>query len=100
MSKEFFEAVKMLEAEKGIAKEQIYDNISQAVISSLKREYGGKDVVYCEIDEEKQRQAEEAAAAELSGGKSYKDYMISEIMFAKAVNELRAKKHDAAKINN
>ncbi len=55
MSKEFFEAVKMLEAEKGIAKEQIYDNISQAVISSLKREYGGKDVVYCEIDEEKQR---------------------------------------------
>ena len=53
-----------------------------------------------EIDEEKQRQAEEAAAAELSGGKSYKDYMISEIMFAKAVNELRAKKHAAAKINN
>ena len=41
-----------------------------------------------------------AAAAELSDGKSYKDYMISEIMFAKAVNELRAKKHDAAKINN
>lgn len=52
-----------------------------------------------EIDEEKQRRAEEAAA-ELSGDRSYKDYMISEIMFAKAVNRLRVKKHDAANINN
>jgi hypothetical protein len=51
-------------------------------------------------EEQAALEAEEAAAAELSGGKSYKDYMISEIMFAKAVNELRAKKHDAAKINN
>ncbi|MBR2133930.1 MAG: transcription termination/antitermination protein NusA [Eubacterium sp.] len=55
MSKEFFEAVRMLEAEKGIPKESIYENISQAVISSIKKEYNGKDIVFCEINEEKQK---------------------------------------------
>lgn len=55
MSKEFFEAVKMLEAEKGIPAEYIYEKISAAIIVSLKRDYNGKDIVHCDIDEEKQK---------------------------------------------
>ena len=53
-----------------------------------------------EIDEDKQRLDAEAAQAEMKGKQSYKEYMLSQIMFAKAVNNLRVKKHDAAKINN
>ena len=53
-----------------------------------------------EIDEEKQRIDAETAAAEMKGNQSYKEYTLSQIMFAKAVNNLRVKKHDAAKINN
>lgn len=55
MSKEFFEAVKMLEAEKGIPAEYIYEKISAAIIVALKRDYNGKDIVHCDIDEEKQK---------------------------------------------
>ncbi len=53
-----------------------------------------------EIDEEEQRRAAEAAAEDMKGRQSYKEYMLSQIIFARAVNNLRVKKHDAAKINN
>ncbi len=53
-----------------------------------------------EIDEERERREAEAAAEDMKGKQSYKEYMLSQIAFARAVNNLRVKKHDAAKINN
>ncbi|MBQ7715398.1 MAG: ATP synthase F1 subunit epsilon [Clostridia bacterium] len=53
-----------------------------------------------EIDEEAERREAEAAAEDMKGKQSYKEYMLSQIAFARAVNNLRVKKHDAAKINN
>lgn len=53
-----------------------------------------------EIDEERERLAAESAAEDMKGRQSYKEYMLSQVTFAHAVNNLRVKKHDAAKINN
>ncbi len=53
-----------------------------------------------EIDEENERREAELAAADMKGKQSYKEYMMSQIMFARAVNNLRVKKHDAALINH
>jgi len=53
-----------------------------------------------EIDEEAERREAEIAAEDMRGKQSYKEYMLSQIIFAKAVNNLRVKKHDAARINN
>lgn len=55
MSKEFFEAVKMLETEKGIPADYLYDKISAAIVVAAKHDYNGKDIVHCDIDEEKQK---------------------------------------------
>ena len=55
MNKEFFEAVKMIEAEKGISAEYLYQKIADAIIVAAKRNYNGKDIVHCEIDPEKQK---------------------------------------------
>lgn len=42
MSKEFFEAVKMLEQEKGIPADYLYDKISAAIVVAAKHDYNGK----------------------------------------------------------
>lgn len=55
MSKEFFEAVKMLEAEKGIPAEYLYEKIATAIIAGAKHNYNGKDIVHCDIDPDKQK---------------------------------------------
>lgn len=55
MSKEFFEAVKMICAEKGITEEYMYDKISAAIIVAAKHDYNGKDIVHCDIDPDKQK---------------------------------------------
>lgn len=55
MSKEFFEAVKLLEEEKGIPADYLYERISAAIIVAAKHDYNGKDIVHCDIDEEKQK---------------------------------------------
>ncbi len=55
MSKEFFEAVKLLEAEKGIPAEYLYEKIANAIVVAAKHDFGGKDIVHCDIDPEKQR---------------------------------------------
>lgn len=55
MSKEFFEAVKMLESEKGIPAQYLFEKISAAIIVAAKHDYNGKDIVHCDIDEEKQK---------------------------------------------
>lgn len=52
MNKEFFEAVQMLETEKGISSEYIYDKIKAAIISATRNSYGNKDNVVCEINPE------------------------------------------------
>ncbi|MBR3149131.1 MAG: transcription termination/antitermination protein NusA [Eubacterium sp.] len=55
MSKEFFEAVKMLETEKGIPADYLYEKISAAIVVAAKHDFGGKDIVHCDIDPEKQK---------------------------------------------
>lgn len=55
MSKEFFEAVKMLEAEKGIPADYLFEKISAAIIAGAKHNYNGKDIVHCDIIPEKQK---------------------------------------------
>lgn len=55
MSKEFFEAVKLLEEEKGIPADYLYEKISAAIVVAAKHDYNGKDIVHCDIDEEKHK---------------------------------------------
>lgn len=55
MSKEFFEAVKMLEQEKGIPADYLYEKIANAIVVAAKHDYNGKDIVHCDIDPEKQK---------------------------------------------
>ncbi|MBP5618760.1 MAG: F0F1 ATP synthase subunit epsilon [Clostridia bacterium] len=52
-----------------------------------------------EIDEEAARREAQLAAEDMKGKQSYRDYMLSQLVFARAVNNLRVKKHDAARIN-
>lgn len=54
MNKEFFEAVKLLEAEKGIPAEYLYEKIADAIVKGVKHDYNGEDIVFCDIDPEKQ----------------------------------------------
>ena len=51
------------------------------------------------IDEETELREAETAAEDMRGKQSYKEYMLSQLVFARAVNNLRVKKHDAANIN-
>ena len=53
MNEEFFEAVKMMEKEKGIPAEYLYEKIQNAIVVAVRRMYNGKDVVFCDIDPEK-----------------------------------------------
>ena len=52
--KEFFEAVDMMATEKGIDVEYLYDRIANAIVVALRKDYGGKEVVFCDIDAEAQ----------------------------------------------
>lgn len=54
MNKEFFEAVALMEKEKGIQAEYLYDKISEAIVKAVRKDYNNKDVVACDIDPEKQ----------------------------------------------
>ena len=54
-NKEFFEALKIMEAEKGIPAEFIANKISTAIITAVRKEYGGREIVFCDIDCEKQK---------------------------------------------
>ncbi|MEG1614596.1 MAG: transcription termination factor NusA [Oscillospiraceae bacterium] len=53
MNEEFFEAVKMMEKERGIPAEYLYEKIQNAIVVAVKRMYNGKDVVFCEINPDK-----------------------------------------------
>ncbi len=51
---EFFEALSQLEKEKGIPAEYLAEKIQNAIIVAVRRDYGGKDIVFCDINTENQ----------------------------------------------
>ena len=55
MSKEFFEAVKLLVEENDIPADYLYDKIAAAIVVAAKHNYNGKDIVHCDIDPEKEK---------------------------------------------
>ena len=54
MNKEFFEAVALMEKEKGIQADYLYDKIAEAIVKAVRKDYNNKDVVACDIDPEAQ----------------------------------------------
>lgn len=54
MNKEFFEAVELMEKEKGIQAEYLFEKISSAIVVAARKDYNGKDIVFCDIDPENQ----------------------------------------------
>ena len=50
---EFFLALKAMEEENGVPAEVLADRIASAIIVAAKKEYGGRDVVFCDIDIDK-----------------------------------------------
>lgn len=53
MKSEIFDALELLEKEKGIQSEYMLEKIEAALLSALRRDYGGSDNVRVEIDPEK-----------------------------------------------
>lgn len=53
MNEEFFAAVNMMAAEKGIPADLLFEKIANALIVAERRNHNGKDVVGCEIDPDK-----------------------------------------------
>ena len=51
-NKEFFEALRLMEEERGIPKEFIAEKISEAIVVAARKDYGGNDIVSCIIDTE------------------------------------------------
>ena len=49
---EFFEALKMMEEERGIPQEFIAEKIADAIVVAARKDYGGSDIVSCVIDPE------------------------------------------------
>ena len=54
MNEEFFAAVDLMAKEKGIPTEFLYEKIQNALVVSVRRMYNGKDIVFCDVDAEKQ----------------------------------------------
>ena len=52
--KEFFEAVALMEKEKGIQADYLYEKISEAIVKAVRKDYNNKDVVVCDINPEAQ----------------------------------------------
>ncbi|MCM1543840.1 MAG: transcription termination factor NusA [Ruminococcus sp.] len=52
MNEELFEAVKLLESEKGIAADFLYEKIKAAIIKATKNLYGDVENVFCDIEPE------------------------------------------------
>lgn len=50
ITKEIFEALKMMAEESGIPESYLADKISSAIITAAKKDYGSRDVVFCEMD--------------------------------------------------
>ncbi len=52
-NKDFFEAIMMLEKEKGIPSDFLLEKVCAAIVTSVRRDYGGEDVVFCDCNPEK-----------------------------------------------
>ena len=52
MTAEIFDALKMMAEESGIPESYLAEKIRSAIIVAAKKDYGGKDVVFCEMDTE------------------------------------------------
>ena len=53
--KDFFEAIALMEKEKGSPANYLAEKIANAIVVSVKKDYNGKDCVFCNIDCEKQK---------------------------------------------
>ena len=53
MNKEFFEAVALMEKEKGIQADYLYEKISESIVKAARKDYNNKEVVACTINPEK-----------------------------------------------
>ena len=53
-----------------------------------------------EIDEEKERRSKDEALLQLKNKQGHKDYVLSKLALAKAVNNLRVKQHSKGKNTN
>lgn len=51
---EFFEALRLMEEERGIPSKYIAEKFSEAIVVAARKDYGGNDIVSCVIDPEKQ----------------------------------------------
>lgn len=51
---EFFEAVNLLGKEKNISVDALCEGIQKAIVTAVKRDYNNKDIVFCDIDREKE----------------------------------------------
>jgi len=47
---EFFEALRLMEKEKGIPADYLAEKIESAIAVAVRRDYGGKDIVFCRVD--------------------------------------------------
>ena len=54
-NKEFFEALRLMEKEKGVPAESLAEKIENAIVVAERREYDGLDIVTCKIDVEKEK---------------------------------------------
>ncbi|HCC35717.1 MAG TPA: transcription termination/antitermination protein NusA [Ruminococcaceae bacterium] len=50
MNNEFFDALSQMEKEKGIPAEYLAEKIQNAITVAVRRDYGGREVVFCNID--------------------------------------------------
>ncbi len=53
LTEEIFTALALMAEESGIPETYLADKISSAIITAAKKDYGGRDVVFCDIDIEK-----------------------------------------------
>ena len=53
-NKEFFEAIYLLEKERGIPADYLIEKVCTAIVKSVRNDYGGEDVVFCDCNPEKQ----------------------------------------------
>ena len=54
-NKEFFEALRLMEKEKGVPAQSLAEKIENAIVVAERREYDGLDIVTCKIDVEKEK---------------------------------------------
>lgn len=53
-NREFFEALKLMAAERGIPEEFIANKIAEAIVVAARKDFGGNDIVSCVIDPERE----------------------------------------------